>query len=151
MQKKEISRNQFSSIWTIDRNLSLATTQGQSGPRCDGNEGALRIPHSSSIIYTSPSDCLVLYRGHSFGRCYVSAKIQSVYSTAPADWARVRLCFNMCFYCCVLFCLSLILSFCLYIPHLTLIDTHIYIGIYVIYILPLGLVGVRTFLVQCGG
>ena len=33
----------------------------------DGNEGVLRIPQSSSITKTSPSDCLVLYPGHSLG------------------------------------------------------------------------------------
>ena len=40
---------QFSSIWTIDRTLSGATTPGQSGPGSDGNEGVLHIPQSSSI------------------------------------------------------------------------------------------------------
>ena len=45
---------QFSSVRTIDRTLS-----GHSGPGSDGNEGVLRIPQSSSIIGTSPSDCLV--------------------------------------------------------------------------------------------
>ena len=47
----------------------------------DGNEGVLRIPQSSSIAGTSPSDCL----GHSLGvGSYPSAEKQSVYSTAPA-------------------------------------------------------------------
>ena len=46
----------------------------------DGNEGVLRIPQSSSIAGTSPSDCLVSYPGH-------SAEKHSVHSTAPADWA----------------------------------------------------------------
>ena len=32
---------------------------------------------------TSPSDSLVSYLGHS----YFSTEVQSVYSTAPADWA----------------------------------------------------------------
>ena len=31
----------------------------QSGPGSDGNEGVLRIPLSSSITETAPSDCLV--------------------------------------------------------------------------------------------
>ena len=56
---------QFSSIWPIDRTLIDATTPGQSGPGSDGNEGVLRIPHSSSIVGTSPSDCLVSYPEHS--------------------------------------------------------------------------------------
>ena len=45
--------------------LSGATTPGQNGPGSDGNEGVLRIPQSSSITGTSPSDCLVSYPGHS--------------------------------------------------------------------------------------
>ena len=51
--------------------------------------GILRIPQSSSITGTSPSDCLVSYPGHSSARggSYLSAEVQSVYSTAPADWA----------------------------------------------------------------
>ena len=69
--------------------LSGATTPGQSGPGSDGNEGVLHIPQSSSTAGTSPSDCLVSYPGHSFGGggSYPSAEVQSVYSTAPADWA----------------------------------------------------------------
>ena len=70
--------------------LSDATTAGQSGPGSDGNEEILRIPQSSSIAGTSPSDYLVTYPGHSLGGggSYPSAEVQSVYSTAPADWAR---------------------------------------------------------------
>ena len=45
--------------------LSDATTPGQSGLGSNGNEGVLRIPQSSSIAGTSPSDCLVSYPGHS--------------------------------------------------------------------------------------
>ena len=79
---------QFSSIRPIDRALSGATIPGQSGPGSNGNEGVLRIPESSSISGTSPSDCLVSYLGHSLrGGSYPSAEKQSVYSTAPDDWA----------------------------------------------------------------
>ena len=67
--------------------LSGATTPGQSGPGIDVNEGVLRIPQSSRIAGMSPSECLVSYPGHSFGGSYPSAEKQSVYSTAPADWA----------------------------------------------------------------
>ena len=52
----------------MDRALSGATTLGQSGPGSDGNKGVLRIPQSSGIIGTSPSDCLVSYPGHSLGK-----------------------------------------------------------------------------------
>ena len=64
----------------------------QSGPGSDGNEGMLRIPQSSNTAGTSPSDCLVSYQGHSLGAgSYPSAEVQSVYSTAPADWAKYSL------------------------------------------------------------
>ena len=58
---------QFSSIWPIDRTLSGAITPAQGGPGSDGNEGVLRNPQSSSIIGTSPLDCLVSYPGHLLG------------------------------------------------------------------------------------
>ena len=54
----------LSSIQPTDRTLSGAITSGHSGPGSDGNKRVLRIPQSSSIIGTSPSDCLVLYPGH---------------------------------------------------------------------------------------
>ena len=81
---------QFSSIWLIDRALSGATIPGQSRHGSDGNEGLLRIPQSSSITETSPSDFLVSYRTHSLEvGSYSSAEMQSVYSTAPSptEWA----------------------------------------------------------------
>ena len=68
--------------------LSGATTPGQSEPWSNGNEKVLRIPQSSSIAGTSPSDCLVSYPGHG---SYPSAEVQSVYPTAPADWACLHL------------------------------------------------------------
>ena len=77
----------FSSIWPIGWTLSGATTEGQSGPGSNGNEEVLHIPQSSSISGTSPSNYLVSYLGHSLGESYLSAKIQSVYSPAPADRA----------------------------------------------------------------
>ena len=76
-----------SSIWPIDRTLSGATTPGQSQLGSDGNEGILRIPQSSSITEVSPSDCLVSYTGHSLEGSYPCVEIQSVYSTATANWA----------------------------------------------------------------
>ena len=74
-----------SSSWPIDKTLSGAITLGQSGPGNDGNEEVLYIPQSSSISGASPSDCLVSYPGHLLGNSYPSAKMQSVYSTAPRN------------------------------------------------------------------
>ncbi len=83
----------FSSFSSIDRALSGANTPGKSGPGSNGNEGVLRIPQSSSITGTSPfrlfsiiSRTLIVGGG---GRAYPAAEVPSVYSTAPADWARV--------------------------------------------------------------
>ena len=82
---------QFSSIWPIERNLSGATSPGQSGPSSDGNEGVLCIPQSSSITEALPSDCLMSYLGHSLEESYPSAKLRSMYSTAPVDWAKIHM------------------------------------------------------------
>ena len=79
---------QFNSIWLIDKNQSGATASGQSGPRSDGNVVVLNIPQSYSITWTSQSDCLMSYGGHSLGGSYPFAEMQSVYSTPPADWAN---------------------------------------------------------------
>ena len=61
-----------------------STYPRQSGPASNGNERILCISQSSSITEVSPSDCLVSYPGHS---SHPFAEIQSVYSTAPVDWA----------------------------------------------------------------
>ena len=59
---------QLSSIWPIDRTVLGATTQRESGPGSDGNEGVLCFPQSYSITGTSLSDCLVSYLGHTLWR-----------------------------------------------------------------------------------
>ena len=60
-----------------------------SRPGSDGNKGVLSIPLSSSINGASPSDYLVSYPRHSLRESYSSAKMQSVYSTAPANLAML--------------------------------------------------------------
>ena len=82
IQKIQFSRSlQFSSIY-----LSGATILGPSGAGSNGNKRMFCILQNSSINGTSPSDCLVSYRTF-IGGSYPSAEVQSVYSTAPADWA----------------------------------------------------------------
>ena len=74
--------------------LSSATTSGKSVPGSDGNEEVLHIPQSSSITGALQSGCLMSYPRHSWvGVCwsYSSAGVQSEYSTALADWARLIL------------------------------------------------------------
>ena len=73
----------------IDWTLSGATSQGQSGPRSEGNEGVFCIPPISS--FARALDCLVSYPEHSLGESYSTVEMQSVNSTAPADWAK-----NLC-------------------------------------------------------
>ena len=74
-------------IWSIDRTLLGATTPDQNVPGSDDNKGVLRILQSPRITGASLSDCLESYRGHSLRGSYHSAEKQSVYFTAPADWA----------------------------------------------------------------
>ena len=69
-----------------------AITLGQSGCGSEGNEGVLCIPQSFSITGASRSDCLMSYPEHSLGESYPSTEMQSVYSTATADWAKHLLC-----------------------------------------------------------
>ena len=78
----------FNSIWPIDRTLSGATTSCQNEPESDGNKGVLRILQSPKITGASSSDCLVSYPGDSLGEYFPSEVMHSVYSTAPANWAR---------------------------------------------------------------
>ena len=66
--------------------LSGTTTLGQSGPESARNEGVLRIPQSSSITGTSALYCFVSYQDTRWKGSYSSEEIQTVYSTAPADW-----------------------------------------------------------------
>ena len=79
-----------SSIWSLYRTLSGATTLSQSEPGSNSNGGVLHIPQSSSIAGASPSDSLMSYPRHSLVvGAYPYAKIQSVYSTASAGWALI--------------------------------------------------------------
>ena len=39
-------------------------------------------------VFLKPSDCLITYQGRSLKKSYSFAEMQSVYSTALADWAR---------------------------------------------------------------
>ena len=67
------------SFWFIDRTLSDATIEAQSGPGSDDNEGVLCIPQSSSITWASPSDCLVSHPGHSLGSLTLCRDAVGVY------------------------------------------------------------------------
>ena len=77
-----------SSIWPIDRTLSGTTILGQDGYGNNGNEEYSIFPKAPQT-WASPSDGLMSSSGHSLGggESYLSAEMQSVYSTALADWA----------------------------------------------------------------
>ena len=92
MQSVEVSN---SSIWSIDRTLSSATTQDQREPGSDDNEKVLYISQSTRITGASLSDCLVSYPEYSLEESYPFAKIQSVYSTAPANWDCVSIIYKV--------------------------------------------------------
>ena len=83
------SKRLNSSNEPIDGTLKSTTSPGQSGPESNGNEKVLYIPQYFRTG-TSPSDNLVSYqethRRDGKGS-YFSAEMQSVYSTAQADWA----------------------------------------------------------------
>ena len=81
----------FRFIWTIDRTLSGSTTPSQSGPWSDGDIAVLCIPESSRITTVLHSDSLVSYPGNSLKESYPSAEMQSVYSAALVDWAKIDL------------------------------------------------------------
>ena len=87
---------QFSSIWPIDRTLSGATNPGRCQPGSNGNEEVLYILQSSRTG-ASPTDCLVSYLGYMWRESYLSVEMQSMYSTAPADWARIMKNIKICF------------------------------------------------------
>ena len=48
------------------------------------------FPPNSSSTGTSPSDCLVLYPGYVLVESYSYADLQSVHSTALADWPIIQ-------------------------------------------------------------
>ena len=81
-------------IWLIDKTLPVATPLWATvNLGAIVMKGVLHIPQSSSITGTSPSDCLESYLGYSLvGESYPFAEIQSIYSTATADWANQDKC-----------------------------------------------------------
>ena len=71
------------SIWPIDRSQSITTTPVFSGPRSNGNE---EVPYKNLKDLTIRLFSVIPRKPIESGS-YPSAKMQSVYSTAPADWA----------------------------------------------------------------
>ena len=74
-------------ICSIDRTLSSASIPSQSGPERDGNEGVLHIPLNCRVSQAWLSECLVSIRTLFGWGLTHQTDMQSVYSTAPVDWA----------------------------------------------------------------
>ena len=91
---KQFISTQLSSTWPIDRTLSGATTLGQSEPGSDGIKGSTQ--HSQKLQHYWSLTIKLLSVIHLFGLSYSSAEVQSVYSKAPADWARKRAVLTLC-------------------------------------------------------
>ena len=73
-----------SSILSIDRTLSGATTPGQSGPGSDVNEEVLYV-HQSSRTEASPSDISTSYPGHSLVGVFIHYKVSVVVFYSPSQ------------------------------------------------------------------
>ena len=75
---------------SVDGILTDTNTPSQSRPGSNSNEAVLYILQCSKTG-ASTSDGLVSYPGHTLCGSYPSAEMQSEYSTAPGDWAAIRL------------------------------------------------------------
>ena len=76
------------SIWPIDKTLSGATTLSQSGPGSNGYEKEFHFPQTFETG-ASPSDGLCQIQDTIWGRDLTPLqRLQSVYSTAPVEWAK---------------------------------------------------------------
>ena len=81
---------------SINGILSSATTLRLNGPGSNGSQRELHI-FQSSKSEDLPSDGLMSSPGHSLGRMsspYV--KMHSAYSTAPANWAELKVKYHTC-------------------------------------------------------
>ena len=75
-----------SSSWPIDQTLSSATSLSKSGPGSDGNEDLLNISRPPALLDPHHQIFSVIFRTRFGGESHLSSDMQSVYSTAPANW-----------------------------------------------------------------
>ena len=78
-------------IWPIDRTQSGVTTLGQSGPESNGSEKVHYIPQIPTDWSLAIRWFNVTFRTLVGGSFTPSVEIQSVYSTAPAEWTDNQL------------------------------------------------------------
>ena len=86
LSRKKNKKTKQHRFYHFDLPQSGVTTTGQSESESNGNEEVLHIPQNFSNSAVSLSDCLVFYSGHSLGESNSCAEMQSMYSTAPANW-----------------------------------------------------------------
>ena len=75
-----------SSIWHMDRTLSCSVTPNQSVFESNGNEGVSAFP--KALALQEPQHQCHIQDTRWSGRSYPTAEIQSVHSTALADWSK---------------------------------------------------------------
>ena len=126
----------------MDRALLGATIPGQSGPGSDGNKGLLCIPLSSSITWTSPSDCLVSYPGHSFlsggGLNSLQRSCRCIPQPRPTGQnmcvyicMHISVCVCVCVYFSMCVCVCFSVSACVYVLVYVFISVSVYLYIHV--------------------
>ena len=81
------SERKNSSFLPILETFTGTITLGQNGAGSNDNEGVLDIAWKSRTGVSS-LDTLVSYQGYMLRGFYSSAEMQSVYCTAPANWAE---------------------------------------------------------------
>ena len=116
----------------MDRALSGAAILGRSGPGSNDIEGVLRIPQSSNITGISPSDCLVSYLGHSWGRGLTSLQRCSQCIQQPQPTGQIYMCVLVYKYMYV--CVYVYIYIYIYIHTQTHTHTYIYVCVLYIYI-----------------
>ena len=79
----------------MDRTISGATNPGQRGPRSDSNKGILHISPKIKHYWNLTIRLFSVISRNSFGGSFPSTEKQSVYSTAPANWANFQLLLKM--------------------------------------------------------
>ena len=85
-----LEQSQFNISHLFAHSLFYLIHRKEPGPGSNGNERALHILQIFKVG-ASPSDCLMSYPGHLLGGgAHSSAEIQSLYSTAPANWTEIH-------------------------------------------------------------
>ena len=139
MSKQFSKSTQFSSIWPIDRTLSGATSPSQRGPGRMPMKGCSVFPKAQVLLEPHHQIVYCHIQGTRLVKeAYPSAGLQSVNSTAPADWPKelTKMLYGqyIYIYMCVCVCVcvkqswkspmmmsNLLLTFYLWDPHIAML------------------------------